>query len=429
MKFYSVNNPTHKVSFSQAMHQSIAPDMGLYFPERIPAFPEEMLKNLHSFSDVELAEAALLPFVENELSSDELRKIVEDAFNFPFPLIPVGDVYALELFHGPTWAFKDVGARFMARCLAYFSTEKRERTVLVATSGDTGGAVAHGFLGVEGVRVVILYPKGGVSPLQEKQLTTLGKNIAALEVEGSFDDCQAMVKQAFPDPDLASLGLTSANSINVGRWLPQMIYYFSALRQAQALPNQQVVVSVPSGNFGNICAGILAKKMGLPIAHFIAALNANDTVARWLTTGDFSPGATIATLSNAMDVSNPSNLVRLWELLGHRPNEVKKWMSAFSFNDKSTREALREIFTQGYTADPHGAVGWLGLQEYRKVNREVLGIFLETAHPLKFQGHVEKILEVSLEETKAVRDLKALPMRKSTICTYEELKEFLLSTP
>ncbi|PZR08336.1 MAG: threonine synthase [Flavobacterium psychrophilum] len=315
MKYYSLNNHTIKSSFAAAALTGIAPDKGLYFPESIPQLEQEFITTIEHYSNTEIALKAITPFIGEEIPQDILRNIVEETLSFDFPAVEVEKgIYALELYHGPTLAFKDVGARFMSRCLNYFTQgQNKKTTILVATSGDTGGAVASGFLGVEGINVVILYPSGKVSNIQEKQLTALGQNITALEVQGTFDDCQDMVKQAFLDKDLEHINLTSANSINIARWLPQMFYYFFAYKQLKHL-GKPLAISVPSGNFGNICAGLMAKKIGLPIGHFIAATNVNDTVPRFMQSQQYKPQATTETLSNAMDVSNPSNFVRILEL-------------------------------------------------------------------------------------------------------------------
>jgi threonine synthase len=348
--------------------------------------------------------------------------------NFDFPLVRITDsIYTLELFHGATLAFKDVGARFMSRCLRWFSREKREKTiVIVATSGDTGGAVANGFFDVEGVEVVILYPKGKVSKIQELQLTVLGKNITALEVEGNFDDCQTLAKTALADEELKRrVFLTSANSINVARWLPQQFYYFYALQQWSE--EKAPVVSVPSGNFGNLAAGILAHVAGLPIEKFIAACNANDAVPQFLQSGNFQSKASIPTLSNAMDVGNPSNFVRILEIFDNDYLNLKDKMEAQSVSDDATASAMREAYEKyGYVLDPHGAVGFYALEKYLEINPQQKGFFLETAHPVKFDS-VEKIVGTHGETPEAVRDLLNREKRSVEMkVNYEDLKEILL---
>ena len=365
MNYYSLNNKNHKVTFQEAVIKGLAPDRGLYFPETISPLPDSFFQNIEMLSNEEIAFETIKQFVGDEIPETELKKIITETLCFDFPCIPVEDnVFSLELFHGPTMAFKDVGARFMSRCLGYFNrnTDKKV-TVLVATSGDTGGAVASGFLGVKGVEVVILYPSGKVSDIQERQLTTLGQNIKALEVDGVFDDCQDMVKKAFLDESLAHKNLTSANSINIARWLPQMFYIFFAYKQLKQY-NKSIVLSCPSGNFGNICAGIMAKRLGLPISHFVASTNANDTVPRFLEKGNYEPKPSVATISNAMDVGNPSNFIRIQELYDNDLNEFEKDFSSYSFSDKETEITIKDIYNRTkYIAEPHGAVGYLGLKK------------------------------------------------------------------
>jgi len=376
-----------------------------------------------------MAYHVMAPYVGESLPEMVLRKIVAETLSFPIPLVRVTDeIFSLELFHGPTLAFKDVGARFMSRCLGHFALqEKREVTVLVATSGDTGGAVAHGFHHVEGVNVVILYPSGKVSPVQEKQLTALGGNIHALEVMGSFDDCQRMVKEAFADPTLTrQLFLTSANSINVARWLPQQLYYILAWQQwkESAAP----AISVPSGNFGNICAGLMAWKSGLPVDHFIAACNRNDVVPRFLKGEPYQPKPSHATLSNAMDVGDPSNFVRILEIFGQEQPLLKKMLSSQSILDSETEETIGFVFRDsGYTLDPHGAVGFLALERFLQKNPGKKGFFLETAHPLKFPDSVERITGRSIQFPDQVKALMEGTKNSTVMDTrYELLREFLL---
>jgi threonine synthase len=336
----------------------------------------------------------------------------------------------LELFHGPTMAFKDVGARFMARCLGYFNQNNTEEvTVLVATSGDTGGAVAHGFLGVKGVKVVILYPSGKVSDIQEKQLTTLGQNITALEVDGVFDDCQDMVKRAFLDEGLTSkMQLTSANSINVARWLPQMFYFMFAYKQLKS-KSKNVVFSIPSGNFGNICAGMMAQQLGLPIKHFIASNNENNVVTEYLKTETYNPKPSVQTISNAMDVGNPSNFVRIQEIYNQDFSKLKQNLTSYSFSDTETKKAMLEIYSDySYVADPHGAIGYLGSKEYLKKNPEVHCVFLETAHPTKFLDVVEDVIKTNLDLPKQIQSVMNKEKFSIKINNYSELKTFLLNT-
>ena len=346
MKFYSLKRQSQSVDFKEATRRGQPPDKGLYFPEELPVWDRSFISQLKSLSNEEIAFRVISPYTSGSIPEEILRRIVAATISFDIPLRRVTEnIWSLELFHGPTLAFKDVGARFMSRCLGYFSRDRKEKViVLVATSGDTGGAVANGFYDVDGVDVVILYPSGKVSPVQEKQLTTLGKNIHALEVKGNFDDCQKMVKLAFMDKQLTdSLFLTSANSINVARWLPQQFYYVLALKQ-WPWPEQPPVISVPSGNFGNICAGLLAHHSGLPVDHFIAACNVNDVVPRYMATEKYEPMKALQTLSNAMDVGDPSNFVRIIELFGNRFSELSNKLSSVSISDGETEETIRRVF-------------------------------------------------------------------------------------
>jgi threonine synthase len=394
MKYFSLNKRAPIVNFREATIKGQAPDKGLYFPERIPKVDQALITNIENCSKEELAFKIMLPYVGDTIQEETLYQIVSETINFPFPLIPITDnISSLELFHGPTLAFKDVGARFMSRCLGYFSQQQKETiTVLVATSGDTGGAVANGFLGVEGVEVVILYPSGKVSPVQELQLTTCGQNITALEVNGSFDDCQAMVKDAFMDADLnKKLSLTSANSINVARWLPQQLYYFFACQQWEQ-KDRPPVISVPSGNFGNICAGLLAHVSGLPVQHFIAACNANNAVPEYLQTGHYQAKKAIPTISNAMDVGSPSNFVRVLELFQNNYSHIKEKISGYTVSDDTTRQTIADVYQKyNYILDPHGAVGYYALDQYLQKNPTQTGIIMETAHPVKFPETVETV--------------------------------------
>ncbi|MEN8790328.1 MAG: threonine synthase [Flavobacteriaceae bacterium] len=429
MKFYSLNHKSSSVSFREATLRGIAPDRGLYFPQKIESLPEEIITNLNQYSDAELAYHAMDQFTREDIPSDVLLDMVQKVLQFPFPLVDISEqISVLELFHGPTMAFKDVGARFMAQCIGYFATSgSQETTVLVATSGDTGGAVARGFFGVEGVRVVILYPSGKVSDIQEKQLTTLGQNITALEVSGTFDDCQQMVKNAFLDQDLtAKLQLTSANSINVARWLPQQFYYFIACKALTDL-SQPLVFSVPSGNFGNLCAGMVAQRLGLPISHFIAATNINDTVPKYWQTGTYTAQPSSPTISNAMDVGDPSNFIRIMELFDQDYELLKKMFSSYSYTDTQTREAMKELQKQsGYIADPHGAVGYLGLKQFLQDHPEYYGVFLETAHPVKFLDVVEQTLGIEQTLPRQIAEIVKREKQAIPVDTYSDLKEYLL---
>ena len=426
MNYYSLHHKSPKSTFKNAVVQGLAKDRGIYFPDNIQQLSKDFIKNISDYSNHEIAYEVIKQFVGDEIPSEILKEIIKETVSFDFPVVKVDDnIGSLELFHGPTMAFKDVGAKFMAKCLEYFNKDKDDEvTVLVATSGDTGGAVANGFLGAKGVNVVILYPSGKVSDIQEKQLTTLGQNITALEVDGVFDDCQEMVKTAFLDEEITKT-LTSANSINVARWLPQMFYFFFAYKELKS-KNKELIVSVPSGNFGNICAGIMAQKLGLPIKHFIASTNVNDTVPNYLVDGVYKPKPSKATISNAMDVGNPSNFIRIQELFNNDLESLKKAFSSFSFTDDETRETMKEIYNNsGYVADPHGAVGYLGLKKHGLKENEY-GIFLETAHPVKFLDVVEETLPVKVEIPEQIK--KVINNTKVTFkaSTYQDLKDFLM---
>lgn len=430
MRYFSLNDKNHSSTFEDAVLRGLAPDKGLYFPMQIRKLPNAFFKTIGSRSKTEIAQAAIEQFIGGEIPGPELEKIIEKTLNFEFPVVQIEEkVSVLELFHGPTLAFKDVGAKFMAGCLGYFikKGDVGKVTVLVATSGDTGGAVANGFLGVEGIDVVILYPKGKVSGIQEKQLTTLGKNVTALEVNGAFDDCQEMVKKAFLDEEIQQKRrLTSANSINVARWLPQMFYYFLAYQQLKD-QKEKLVVSVPSGNFGNICAGLLAKELGLPIHHFIAANNANDVVTRYLETRKYEPKTSVQTISNAMDVGSPSNFVRVLELFENNFGDLRQVLSSYSFDDRKTRAAIKEVYHQTrYIMDPHGAVGYLGLKSFMQDQCNFYGLFLETAHPVKFLETVEAILDRKIEIPSALKEMQQREKKSLEISDYDELKTFLM---
>lgn len=392
MKFYSTNHSVPTASFEEAIFLGLPADNGLFMPESIPVLSDEFFKRLPDLSLPEIAFNVLSPFVDKEMESSSLQAIVEDVFNFEIPLIPIqGNRYALELFHGPTLAFKDVGARFLARCLSHFSKKRKEKlTVLVATSGDTGSAVAHGFYDVPNIDVVILYPSGKVSDFQEQQMTTLGKNIIALEIDGTFDDCQHLVKQAFLDQDLRQQkNLTSANSINIARLLPQSVYYFYGWGQLPEQEKENAVFSVPSGNYGNLSAGLIAQRMGLPIRYFLACSNVNDTVPKYLCTGEYTPKPSVATLSNAMDVGAPSNFVRMLDLFNGNHSEMTRSITGYSFNDEQTKETIRRTFEDSqYILDPHGSVGYSGMSDYLSTH-DSAGVVLETAHPVKFRETVE----------------------------------------
>jgi threonine synthase len=431
MQYYSTNSQSPKVDFKQATIKGQAPDKGLYFPEQIPMLPKEFIENITNYSDEEIAYQVIKPYVGDTIPDAELRRIVGETINFDIPLVKVTDaIFSLELYHGPTLAFKDIGARFMSRCLGYFVKDLNKKvTVLVATSGDTGGAVANGFYDVDGVEVVILYPSGKVSSVQEKQLTTLGKNIHALEVSGTFDDCQQMVKQVFTDEALnEKLFLTSANSINVARWLPQQFYYFFAYKQ-WAQKNNPPVIAVPSGNFGNICAGILAHVSGLPVKHFIAACNANDVVPAFMETEKYEPKKAVATISNAMDVGNPSNFIRILEIFHHQFTSLQNVLSSCSITDAATKDTIQKVYQEeGYLLDPHGAVGFLALQQYLQKHPAEKGIVLETAHPVKFYDVVEPVIGQAVTIPASVQKQLLLEKKSTKITASADLlKAFLLS--
>ena len=433
MKYYSTKNKLNQVDFEKAVKQGLPIDNGLFMPETITPLSDSFFKDLPNKKLPEIGFEVLKQFVGGEISDADLLTITEDAFSFDTPLVEIEKgTYALELFHGPTLAFKDVGGRFMARTLSHFNKLSSDKvTVLVATSGDTGSAVANGFLGVENVEVCILYPKGKVSDFQERQMTTLGQNIHALEVDGTFDDCQKLVKTAFLDESLSQqFGLTSANSINVARFLPQSIYYFYAYGQLQeqGLP---IVFSVPSGNYGNLTAGLFAEQMGLPIHHFVAASNSNDIIPKFLETDVYEPKPSVSTISNAMDVGDPSNFARLVNLFRGEIEVFRRHISGFSFSDEETKEAIKEIYTKsGYIADPHGAVGYLGMEAYRDIHRseqDFNGIFLETAHPIKFKEVVEPTLDITLEVPESLQQYLTRTKQSSPASTdYTAFKELLI---
>jgi threonine synthase len=417
MHYFSTNRSSPSVGFREATLLGQPDDKGLYFPSSIPQLADDLL----TLSKAELAFEVIKPYVGDAIDDKSLLRICAETVDFDFPLVAINDtISALELFHGPTLAFKDVGARFMSRCLRHFGSDGKT-VVLVATSGDTGGAVASGFHGVEGIEVVILYPKGKVSRVQELQLTTLGGNVTAIEVDGVFDDCQAMAKAALADADIQSkVFLTSANSINVARWLPQQFYYFFALKQWQG---DQPVFCVPSGNFGNICAGLLAHVSGMPASGFIAACNANAVVPEFLKTGAYVPQPSVATLSNAMDVGNPSNFVRVLELFGREFDEVKDNLSAVSISDRQTADTMRDVYEKyGYLLDPHGAVAYRALED-----SGARGIILETAHPIKFDS-VAEIIGIEPDAPAHIADLFDRSSAKIEMpMDQQQLKEIILS--
>lgn len=430
MNFYSTNNKDLKVNLQRAVTEGLAPDNGLYMPENIPALPVEFFKTMEQKSFQDIAFVVAQNIIGNDIPVAELKRIVEHTIQFDAPLVEVEkDVFALELFHGPTMAFKDFGARFMSQLLGYFARQqKQEITILVATSGDTGSAVANGFLDVPGTRVIVLYPSGKVSDVQERQFTTLGKNITALEVDGTFDDCQRLVKAAFLDSDLKnSFFLTSANSINIARLIPQSFYYFYAYAKLND-KTKPVVFSVPSGNFGNLTGGLLAKKMGLPIDTFIATTNANDVVPKYLHTRLFEPRSSEQTISNAMDVGNPSNFVRMLDLYNNNFESLTAQIVGYSFSDAETRKAMQQVFgAKKYIMDPHGAVGYLGLKKYlAETKTPATGIFLETAHPGKFIEVVEETLQQKIQLPDTLKKfMKGIKQSVRIGKEFEEFKAYL----
>lgn len=429
MKYYSTNGKASKATLKEAVVKGLAEDRGLYMPEHIKTLPQEFYDGIENLSFQEIAYRVADAFFGEDVPTDVLRKIVYDTLSFDVPAVRVSeDIYSLELFHGPTLAFKDVGARFMARLLQYYR-DGEEVNVLVATSGDTGSAVANGFLGVQGVRVYVLYPKGKVSPIQECQFTTLGQNVTAIEVDGVFDDCQALVKSAFMDADLnRHMRLTSANSINVARFLPQAFYYFYAYAQMKRIGKaDNLVVCVPSGNFGNICSALFGKRMGLPIHRFIAANNANDVFYKYLTTGLYEPKASVQTIANAMDVGNPSNFARILDLYEGSCEAIRADMEGVSYSDQQIADSIRECLQQtGYLLDPHGACGWRALRE--KLREGETGVFLETAHPAKFKSTVDGITGQSVEiPEKLAAFMKGVKQSVPMSACFTDFKQYLMN--
>lgn len=426
MNYISTRKNNESVSFKEAVINGLSNNGGLYFPEIIPHISSSFFDNIENLTDNEIAFHVLKPFVKSSLTDEELHEIIEETINFPTPVVPVEEnIFSLELFHGPTQAFKDVGARFMSRCLSKFYADKKEEvTILVATSGDTGSAVANGFFDLPGVAVKILFPKGKVSPYQEFQMTGLGKNITAIEVDGNFDDCQLLVKEAFNDAELRSkMALSSANSINIARLLPQMLYFFFAYKQLKSkLQEKELVVAVPSGNLGNITAGLLAKNMGLPIKRFVAAHNDNDTFNQYLKSGKFVKKDSIPTYSNAMDVGNPSNFERIEHLYKGVVNSVRQDVTSYSFNNDATIKAIKECYRQNnYILDPHGAIGKLALTEDLSENE--MGIFLETAHPQKFSEIITKAIPNYSAKNVDLNACQKLNMNN----VYSEFRKLLLN--
>ena len=432
MRYISLNHNSQPVDFKTAVMNGLAPDKGLYFPEEIISLPKKITDNIKSINDHELCYEVIKEYIGEYFTKDELIQIIEKTIDFKIPLNKIGDnpIYSLELFHGPTLAFKDIGAKFLALCMDKIKNDFNSKgiTVLVATSGDTGGAVAKGFEGLDGINVCILYPKGRISEVQEKQITTNDKNIIAFEVNGDFDDCQKMVKDAFNDIEIKSkITLTSANSINIARWLPQMFYYFLAIKKMDN--ENDNIFSVPSGNFGNICAGILSKEIGLNIRLFLASTNINKTVPEYLESGKYSPQKTKPTISNAMDVSDPSNFVRIQKIFNNDIQKIKKIIKAYSFNDDQTREAIKDIYNRNnYLMDPHSAIGYLGIKSYlSNHSTNASGIFLSTAHPIKFKEQVEKSIGKEISVPSRLKDIMGKSKRSIEIKSYNDLKDQLLS--
>ena len=438
MMYYSTNGQAPVADLRKAVVKGLAEDKGLYMPQTIKTLPKVFYDEIHNLTFQDIAYNVASAFFGEDVDGDALQDIVYDTLSFDCPVVKVTDnIYSLELFHGPTLAFKDVGARFMARLLRYFTqstlnNQSNPINVLVATSGDTGSAVANGFLGVEGIHVYVLYPKGKVSPIQECQFTTLGKNITAIEVDGVFDDCQALVKSAFMDEALNQhMKLTSANSINVARFLPQAFYYFYAYAQMkrQGLTNRPLVVCVPSGNFGNICAGLFAKRMGLPIERFIAANNANSVFYEYLQTGEYNPRPSIQTIANAMDVGAPSNFARVYDLYNKDYEAIRQDISGATYSDAQIADTMREVYQQtGYVCDPHGACGYRALAEGLRADE--MGVFLETAHPAKFKTTVDNILGTDIDIPAKLQAFmkgtkQSVPMTKA----FDDFKAYLMQQP
>ena len=432
MRYISLNHNSQPVDFKTAVMNGLAPDKGLYFPEEVISLPKKITDNIKSIDDHELCYEVIKGYIGQDFSKEELIQIIKKTIDFKIPLNKIGDnpIYSLELFHGPTLAFKDIGAKFLALCMDKIKNDFNSKgiTVLVATSGDTGGAVAKGFEGLDGINVCILYPKGRISEVQEKQITTNDKNIIAFEVNGDFDDCQKMVKDAFNDLEIKSkIKLTSANSINIARWLPQMFYYFLAIKKMDN--ENDNIFSVPSGNFGNICAGILSKEIGLNIKLFIASTNINKTVPEYLESGIYSPEKTKPTISNAMDVSDPSNFVRIQKIFNNDIQKIKKMIKTYSFNDNQTREAIKDVYNRNnYLMDPHSAIGYLGINSYlSNHSANSSGIFLSTAHPIKFKEQVEKSIGKEIPMPSRLKGIMGKSKRSIEINSYNDLKDQLLS--
>ncbi len=427
MQFFSTKNKTQKVDFQTALFKGLPDDNGLYMPLRFNKLPQSFFENIETLSMPEMAYQISKTILTDSIPDAALKNIIKNAVNFPAPVTTLNEsTHILELYHGPSLAFKDFGARFMAECMSHFlQKEKKEITILVATSGDTGGAVAAGFYKTLGVKVVILYPKGKVSDIQEKQLTTLGENITAIEIDGTFDDCQALVKKAFLDTELRSkINLSSANSINIARLIPQSFYYFEAYKQLRLQGKSDVVFVVPSGNFGNITAGLFAQKLGLPVKKFIAAVNANDVFTKYIHTGNFEPKPSVRTISNAMDVGNPSNFARIDFLNGSTWNKVKKCIASYTFTDTETEMAMREVMQKyNYVLEPHAAVAYLAWQKYvAETKTDAAGIILGTAHAAKFYDDVVRIINSDIEIPESLKNI--LQKEKIAVALNPDFKDF-----
>ncbi len=425
MNYFSTNRTAPTVNFQAALFRGLAPDGGLYFPETFPRFSPDDLAGLSGADLPTVASAVLRQWFSDEIDTETLDAIAHDAQHFPIPLVQVGDLHVLELFHGPTKAFKDVAAQNLSRLMSHFlKQDDRQVTLLVATSGDTGGAIAHGFANIDNIEVYVLFPKGRVSGLQEEQLTRVAPNVHPIEVEGVFDDCQAMVKRAFNDADLTALNLTSANSISIGRLIPQIIYYIYAYAQLQ---RDDIAFVVPSGNFGNLTGGLFARQMGLPFEHFIAATNENDAAVRYITSAEYSPRPTIQTLSNAMDVGNPSNFVRILELFNYDYDAFVKVLQAYKVSDAETAETIQRVYeSTGYLLDPHTAVGWLVAE--RHADPSLTNVLVATADPLKFSAEIRTNTGIEIDDSAAITALRSRPQRKTAIDNdYDALKALLLT--
>lgn len=437
MQFYSTKHQSARVNLETAVIQGLPTDNGLFMPEQIHSLPTGFFDEIHKLSFQEMAYELAACLLQNTIDKKALKNIVYDAVNFPAPLVKVSEqLYCLELFHGPSLAFKDFGARFMARLMSHFIQQKENRKklyILVATSGDTGGAVAQGFLGTPGIEVIILYPSKKISELQEKQLTTLGQNITALEIKGAFDDCQSLVKAAFLDQEVREyINISSANSINIARLIPQAFYYASAYAQAKKLGHDKMVFCVPSGNFGNLTAGLLLHKMGMPVEKFIAANNANNAFTKYHQSGVFSPRASVKTYSNAMDVGNPSNLQRIQDIYGNQLNDLRNDIAAYSYTDEQTLQAMKEVYADHkYIMCPHTAVAYLGVKQYlSETKSNALGIYLGTAHPAKFLDVVEPALNLKVDIPKSLQKLANREKVATLMDTdYTNFKQYLMALP